>query len=106
MSRDDAPTKETHDDFCERMEVDIGVGSMHSPCGCLERDRDSLRAQLAEVLRDAARYRWLRDHVDMECGVLSFEYSDYGDGDKLDAAIDAALPAAPDVGSTDDRSAT
>jgi len=43
----------THDDFCESVEVDIGVGSMHSPCGCEDRARDreleALRAKVEEL---------------------------------------------------------
>ena len=35
---------ETHDDLCEKIEVDIGVGNMYSPCSCLERN---LRNQLS-----------------------------------------------------------
>ena len=32
------PESRAHDDLCERIEVDIGVGNMTSPCGCYERE--------------------------------------------------------------------
>lgn len=62
-------------------------------------DMQGLSAEFLEVLADAERYRWLRDHGDSRCT----EKDGYGGqtlkmGDSLDAAVDAAMAAGPAVG--------
>lgn len=56
-------------------------------------------ADAAALRKDAERYRWLRDHGDGRCS----EKDGYGGqtlkmGECLDAAVDAAMAAAPAVG--------
>lgn len=57
---------------------------------------DRLQSALAEALRDAERYRWLRNH-----GPNRFPWPPYvvtdgvASGDSLDAAIDAAIKEQP-----------
>ena len=45
----------THDDWCEKIIVDVGPGNIESPCGCKDRWKDSeierLKAELAEARR-------------------------------------------------------
>jgi hypothetical protein len=57
-------------------------------------ERDKLRAELAELRRDAERYRWLRDAEDRSYVALAMENGSepvWISGDELDAAIDAAM---------------
>lgn len=42
----------THDDLCESVEVDIGVGDMHSPCSCRER---ALLKEIEDLKHDLER---------------------------------------------------
>ena len=63
----------------ELTEYDAGIYVLAS-------DYDALRAQLAEAQRDAERYRWLREGN----GYYPEEIGEPG-GDRMDAAIDAAL---------------
>jgi len=84
---------DTHDDFCERIEVDIGVGTQISPCHCdyrrIERENEALR-------KDAERYRWLR--VSKCNPAYPARSAQFGVcmifGEHLDATIDAAIAAA------------
>ena len=41
-----------HDELCESIAVDIGVGDMHSPCGCTQRKCERLTAELEEAKRE------------------------------------------------------
>ncbi len=45
-----------HDDLCERIDVDIGVGSMSSPCGCKDREVMRLREALQLLYDEIADY--------------------------------------------------
>lgn len=63
-------------------------------------------AELAALRKDAERYRWLRNRLngsDFTAGACIDMWDDYGicnqlTGDAADAAIDAAMAAAPAVG--------
>jgi hypothetical protein len=57
----------------------------------LDKENAALRAENEALRRDAERYRWVRNHIDMECGIISFEYDDYYDAERLDAAVAAAI---------------
>ena len=46
MATEQEKMSDTHDEHCERIEVDIGVGEMHSPCGCKERTYERRISQL------------------------------------------------------------
>jgi hypothetical protein len=52
---------------------------------------DALRQCGPNDTQDAKRYRWVREHIDMEAGVFSLIYDDYGDGELVDAEVDARL---------------
>ena len=68
----------THDDHCESIAVDIGVGEMHSPCGCMERwyqcELNGLHDELdrVTVVRSAGR-----DHVIEECAKVCDGRAEY-----------------------------
>ena len=55
----------------------------------------SLQARLDAAERDAARYRWLRDHLDDEnwCWVYDDCGRDLLSGARLDTAVDAVIAA-------------
>jgi hypothetical protein len=70
--------------------------------GALADARDRLRAYVASIERDAARYRWLRNNGDGRANAIAAavaegdnehggEYVSWLYGDELDAAIDAAI---------------
>lgn len=60
-------------------------------------ERDSLRAELAEAQKDAARYRWLKDShwyigPAPEGDLIGVSWDDFNDrAGRMDAAIDAAM---------------
>ena len=55
-------------------------------------ENDTLRARIAELERDAARYRWLRVNAREQWQICHDDYGrDLLQDDSLDAAIDAAM---------------
>ena len=53
--------------------------------------------RLADLERDAARYRWLKEYYSPECQgryMTDIDRGWYGDGSELDEAIDAAMGGA------------
>lgn len=62
----------------------------------LSQERDELRSEVAELEKDAARYRWLREQteapvLDARAFVEIDDSAAIDSGDELDAAIDAAM---------------
>jgi hypothetical protein len=58
----------------------------------LERELAAAVTRVAELERDAERYRWLRDHRQLEVLLHLFDvYARRNPDDELDAAIDAAM---------------
>ena len=92
-----------HDDDSEPANSAL-ICAMHNALPALLTELDAARARIAELEKDTARYRWLRNHA------IDYPYGDdesspwcvYGpnsgaiesrpiEGDELDAAIDAAM---------------
>ena len=69
--------------------VGLRLGITQQLCD-LRDERDALAARLAEAERDAARYRWLREHT-VHSGLESFVGRH--DAQFLDIAVDAAMTA-------------
>lgn len=57
----------------------------------LDEENAALKAELAAAQKDAARYRWLRDH-DNDLWITMIEAIKIG-GEAMEAAIDAAMEA-------------
>ena len=105
--RNDGSTQETDDgafyvDHFDGNFTEIEVTRSVIP-RTLERERNGLAARVAELEKDAERYRWLRkgesDDVavvrglgamDYGMSAVVYTYSEEIDGDDLDAAIDHA----------------
>ena len=76
---------------------------------CIKAQRDELRAQVAALEREAARYRWFRDGDSGNTSIFMSLYYDTKNAVELDAAIDAAMSTAtepPDTIGAVTRSAT
>ena len=59
---------------------------------------EQAEAALVREGKDAERYRWLREHEDWDSPIVKLGYDEYetAHGEELDAAVDAAIAAAPE----------
>lgn len=97
MTSPASPAQPISDELAQIRERDVGPS--HGTCWEAHVDRrtllaayDQQSAEIARLAKDAARYRWLRDHWDEPDVQKLHPWDEFSpDPDQLDEQIDAAL---------------